>query len=164
MPDTAAPSTGVATAGAAGEPDRTLTLEHVFKAPQNEVFRAWTDPALVMQWWGPEGFSAPEAALDVRAGGAWRIRMVGPQGDHVVSGVYREVTPPRGLVMTWAWQEQGGRGHETIVDVTFEPAGPWTRVKLVQRLFETPEQASNHGWGWKGSFADLDRLLAARTA
>ena len=146
-----------------GEADRTLTLEHVFKAPPADVFRAWTDPGLLMQWWGPEGSSAATVTeLDLRPGGGWSIRIGGAHGDQVVSGVYREVTPPRRLVMTWAWDRAGSRGHETVVDVSFEPAGSWTRVKLVQRLFQTPEQAVNHNWGWTSSFVDLDKLFAAQ--
>jgi uncharacterized protein YndB with AHSA1/START domain len=148
--------------GAASEAERTLTIEHVFRAAPSEVFRAWTDPVVLMQWWGPEGFSAPETHLDLRVGGTWRTRMAGPNGDNIVSGVYREITPPTRLVMTWAWEENGRRGHETVVEVTFEPAGEWTRVRLVQRLFQTAEQAASHKWGWTSSFVDLDKLLAAR--
>jgi uncharacterized protein YndB with AHSA1/START domain len=156
MPGTATTAANLAPADRAA---RTLTITRVFKAPPAEVFRAWTDPALLMRWWGPEDFSARDVSLDLRAGGAWRIRMVGPEGDHVVSGTYREVSAPRRLVMSWAWEESGNRGHETLVAVDFAPAGRWTEVRLVQQLFETPEQAANHNWGWPSSFVKLDTVL-----
>ena len=103
-----------ATAVSAGKADRTLVIERVFKAPPDKVFAAWTDPAILVKWFGPEGFSVPEHSLDVREGGAWRTVMVSPKGEpHTASGVYREIAPPRRLVMTWAWdQEDGKRGHE----------------------------------------------------
>jgi uncharacterized protein YndB with AHSA1/START domain len=155
MADAPAPSSAPAS-----ETERTLTVEHVFKAPPIEVFRAWTDPEILKQWWGPEGFTTPEAELDVRPGGAWRSRMIGPDGkDHITSGVFREVVPQKRIVMTWAWETNGKRGHETIIDVTFEPAGNGTRVKLIQRVFETPREAAMHVWGWTSSFAILERLL-----
>ena len=139
---------------------RTLVIERVFKAPPDQVFKAWTDPAILIKWWGPEGFSTPECQMDVRPGGAWRTRMVGPNGDHIVSGVYRQIAPPRRLVMTWAWQQDGGgRGHETEVDVTFEPVPRGTRMRLVQSVFDSVEQRDNHNMGWASSFNDLDRVF-----
>jgi uncharacterized protein YndB with AHSA1/START domain len=150
-----------ASSAAAREAEGTLTLEHVFKATPAEVFRAWTDPEILKQWWAPEGFTTPDAELDVRPGGAWHSTMVGPDGKkHVTSGVFREVVPPKRIVMTWAWESNGQRGHETIVDVTFEPVGRGTRVKLIQRVFQTPREVATHTWGWNSSFAILDKLLA----
>ena len=60
--------------------DRTLVIERVFKAPPEKVFKAWTDPAILVKWWGPEGFTTPEQKMDVREGGAWRTVMVSAQG------------------------------------------------------------------------------------
>jgi len=140
--------------------DGTLVVERVFSAPPAEVFRAWTDPAMLTQWWGPEGFVTPECTMDVRPGGAWRTKMVGPDGTHVVSGVYREIAPPTRLVMTWGWEADGKRGHETEVAVTFQPVDGGTRVRLVQSLFLTVEQRDAHTMGWNSTFNDLERLFA----
>ena len=142
------------------EQDRTLVIERVFKAPPDRVFKAWTDPTVLVKWWGPEGFTTPECRMDVRPGGGWRTRMVGPGGDHTVSGVYREIAPPRRLVFTWGWESDGNRGHETVVDLTFEPAAGGTRMRLVQRLFQNVEQRDMHTQGWNSTFNDLDRVLA----
>jgi len=144
------------------EADRTLVIERVFKASPERVFKAWTDPAILVRWWGPEGFDTPEQSMDVREGGAWRTVMVNQKGErHTVSGVYREVAPPRRLVMTWAWEQaDGSRGHETVVELTFAPAADGTRLRLVQSLFETVEQRDNHNMGWSSSFTCLDQLFA----
>ena len=141
--------------------DRTLVIERVFKASPDKVFKAWTDPAILVQWWGPEGFDTPECQMDVRVGGAHRSVMVSPDGTpRTVSGVFREVSPPKRLVMTWGWEENGKRGHETVVEVTIEPTVGGTRLRLVQRLFQTAEQRDGHNQGWSSSFNDLERLLA----
>ncbi len=141
--------------------DRTLVLERVFKAPTDKVFAAWTDPQILVQWWGPEGLSIPECDLDVRPGGAWTTTMAGKDGMQlVVSGVYREVSPPTRLVMTWAWQQEDGtRGHETEIVVTLEEVPEGTRLKLVQSVFQSVEQRDNHDMGWQSTFNDLDRVL-----
>jgi len=146
-----------------GRADRTLVIERVFRAPPEAVFAAWTDPAILVRWFGPEGFSVPEHALDVREGGAWRTVMLSPKGEpNIASGVYREIAPPRRLVMTWAWDQQDGRrGHETILELTFscDPAG--TRLRLVQSLFQDKDRRDGHDQGWSSCFNKLDRLLSA---
>jgi uncharacterized protein YndB with AHSA1/START domain len=140
--------------------DRTLVIERIFSAPPDRVFRAWTDPATLAKWWGPEGFTTPEYKMDVRPGGKYRTTMVSPTGEsHTCSGVYREVVPAKRLVFTWAWEENGKRGHETEVTVTFEPTAGGTKMHFVQAVFDSAEQRDNHSQGWASSFNDLARVL-----
>ena len=140
--------------------DRTLVIEREFEAPPERVFHAWTDPATVARWWGPEGYSVPSHRMDIRTGGSYRTTMKGPNGEsHTVSGVYREIVPPRRLVFTWGWEEDGRRGHETVVEVTLEPSTLGTRLRLIQRTFQGAAQRDNHKMGWAASFADLARIL-----
>jgi glutathione S-transferase len=161
MADNAAMNT--ATAKTEDRPaDRTLVIERVFKASPEKVFKAWTDPAILVKWWGPEGFDTPECKMDVRAGGKYRTTMVSPDGKgRTVSGVYREISPPKRLVMTWGWEEDGQRGHETVIEVTFEPASSGTKMRLVQSVFENENSRDMHGQGWTSSFNDLERVLSA---
>lgn len=141
--------------------DRTIVIERTFAAPPERVFRAWTDPATLTKWWGPEGYTTPEYKMDVRPGGQYRTTMVGPAGEsHTCSGMYREVVPAKRLVFTWAWEENGKRGHETEVTVTFEPAAGGTKMRFVQAVFDSMEQRDNHNQGWESSFNDLARVLA----
>ena len=141
--------------------DRTLVIERVFKAPPEQVFRRGPTRRSCSGW-GPEGHHAPECAMDVREGGAWRTVMQNQSGGtHTVSGVYREITPPKRLVMTWAWQQpDGSRGHETMVELSFEPTPGGTRLRLVQRVFANVEQRDNHRMGWSSSLDKLDALVA----
>ena len=57
--------------------DNVLRLERTLDAPRDIVYRAWTDPVHLAQWWGPEGMSTPNCELDVRPGGKWRTCMMG---------------------------------------------------------------------------------------
>jgi uncharacterized protein YndB with AHSA1/START domain len=140
--------------------DDVLRLERLIAAPPERVFALWTEPDLLVKWWGPEGFDVPVHSLDVRNGGRWRTTMRSPEGKlHTVSGVYRVIEPPRRLVFTWGWDdEQGRRGHETEVTVTFESAPGGTRLVLQQQAFQNKESRAQHSHGWESSFDCLERV------
>jgi uncharacterized protein YndB with AHSA1/START domain len=139
--------------------DTELRLERLIPSPPEEVFELWTEPDLLITWWGPEGYETPECALDIRPGGRWRTMMRSPEGNRLwVSGVYRSIDPPRRLVFTWGWEdEKGVRGHETEITVTFEPAPGGTRLVLLQQTFETKESRDQHAKGWSSSLNKLAR-------
>lgn len=136
-----------------------LRMEREFAAPPERVFAAFTDPRLFAQWWGPEGMACPVCEIDLRVGGTWRTCMRGTLGEHWVSGVYREIAPPRRLAFTWAWEENGARGHETVVEIEFLPAGRNTRLVLRHSGFESAESRGNHSHGWGSSFDCLAKFL-----
>ncbi|MVA98728.1 SRPBCC domain-containing protein [Nitratireductor sp. CAU 1489] len=141
--------------------EQVLEIERLIDAEPEAVFDAWVDPAILITWWGPEGVTTPQAALEVYEGGHWSTTMRTPGGDRVVSGVYRTIDRPRRLVFTWAWtQDDGSRGDETVVEVTFDPARRGTRMRLSQQRFETAENRDNHRLGWSSSFNDLEKLFA----
>ncbi len=139
--------------------DVVLRLEREFSAPPERVFAAFTDPAKLAAWWGPEGMACPVCEIDLRVGGRWRTCMKGVYGEHWVSGVYREIAPPRRLAFTWAWEEHGARGHETLVELEFHPAGRNTRLVLNHRGFETTDSRDKHAHGWTSSFVCLAQHL-----
>ena len=137
----------------------TLVLTRTFAAPRALVFRAWTDPARAAVWWGPQGFETLSCRMDVRAGGAWRIRMRSPQGSiHTKAGIYRQIVPPERLVFTWAWEDADeAPGYQTLVTVTFEDHGQETKLTLHQAIFESATARDSHRDGWTSCF---DRFAA----
>jgi uncharacterized protein YndB with AHSA1/START domain len=138
-----------------------LRLSRSFAAPRDRVFRAFTSPAQLVRWWGPKGFTVPACTLDVRAGGAWRTVMRSPEGkDHIVSGVYREIIPPERLVLTWAWEEDGARGHETVVTIELFETPGGTRLELTHERFETEDSRNAHRDGWSSCLDCLEEALA----
>ena len=74
-----------------------VVVTRVFDAPRALVWRAWTEPKMLAQWFGPRGFTSSVPELDLRVGGALRIVMHGPDGnDYPMQGVFREIVPPNG--------------------------------------------------------------------
>src|SRR6266568_1315682 len=92
----------VLSAGSSGtteSAERVLVIERIFDAPPNLVFKAWTDPKQVAQWWGPKGFTNPVCEMDARPGGAFVIHMRAPDGTvYPTKGVFREIIEPERLV------------------------------------------------------------------
>src|ERR1700739_5045499 len=81
--------------------EREVIITRIFDAPRELVFKAWTDPKHVAQWWGPKGFTNPVCELDVRVGGAIRIHMRSPDGSvYPMKGEFREIVPPERLRFT----------------------------------------------------------------
>jgi uncharacterized protein YndB with AHSA1/START domain len=137
-----------------------LVITRVFKAPPALVFAAWTQPEHLAHWSGPQGFTTPHHEMDLRPGGRYRACLRSPEGvDHWVQGVYREIQPPARLVMTHAWENEGGRpGPETLITVTLTEEGPGrTRMDFRQTGFTSKESLGGHRGGWSSSF---DRLAA----
>ena len=137
-----------------------LSLERTFKAPPDEVWRAWTDPGAMKRWFAPgDEFSVPIAEAEVRVGGRYRIVMKAPDGEqHDVSGVYREVVPNRKLVFTWAWRSTPER--ESLVTVLLRPAGSGTELTLTHEQFFDEEARDKHQHGWIGCLGRLEKLFA----
>ena len=136
---------------------RELVITRLFDAPRELVFEAWTDPKHLAQWWGPRDYPAALVKLDVRPGGAWRhcLRSTETGNDLWHRGVFREVVAPERLVFTFAWEEDGERGLETLVTVTFADEGGKTRMTLRQTPFQSDAERDGHQGGWNSTF---DRL------
>ncbi len=85
--------------------DHYLVLDRTLKAPRALVWKAWTDPELLKQWFAPKPYRITELDLDLRPGGAFRIRMVGPDGfdtGHGEPGCILEVVEGEKLIWTSA--------------------------------------------------------------
>ena len=141
--------------------ERTLVITRTFNAPRELVFKMWTNPEHLVHWMGPVEYPAMKVDNDFRVGGKWRIGLHAVDGSEDLwqSGVYREIAPPRRLAFTWAWEENGARGHETVVELDFVPAGRNTRLVLNHRRFDGAESRDKHSHGWSSSFNCLDQFL-----
>ena len=75
--------------------ERELTITRVFAAPRSLVFKAWTEPERIKQWWGPRGFVTLSCEMDFRPGGLWCTRSKAPDGqEYVARSVFREIVEP----------------------------------------------------------------------
>lgn len=140
--------------------DRELVMTRIFKAPRVLVFKTWTQPEHIAQWWGPKDFTNPLVELDVRPGGAWRIHMQGPDGTIYPSkGTYREIVPPERLVMTDSWDQEDKPTQDLIWTVTFDEIGDETQVTIRVRCATPADRQTITDMGWRdGMSQSLDRL------
>lgn len=145
--------------------ERELVITRVFDAPRELVFKMWTDPAHAKHWWGPTHHPAVHMEMDARPGGRWRhcLRSVETGKDLWQHGVFREVVPPERLVFTFVWEEQGERGVENLVTVTFAEHGGKTLMHFRHAPFVSDGERDGHGEGWTSTFDRLDVYLARDT-
>jgi uncharacterized protein YndB with AHSA1/START domain len=137
--------------------DRELVLCRIINAPRDKVFKAWTDPALMKQWFAPLPFTTPIIETDVRPGGSSYIVMKDADGNEYPNrGIYLEVVPNEKLVFTdaytHAWQPSEKPFFTGVL--TFEDAGNGKTKYTARALHWTVEDREAHekmgfheGWG-----------------
>jgi uncharacterized protein YndB with AHSA1/START domain len=155
---------------ATSAPEREVIITRVFDAPRELVFKAWTEPAHLAQWWGPRGFTNPVCEVDLRIGGAWRIVMRAPDGiEYPGRGVYREIVRPERLVFTnIALDKDGNPIIDGLTTVTFADHGAKTQLTLQTRAVGLVSYAARmlEGMeaGWSQSLERLAEKLARPTS
>ncbi len=111
--------------------DTQILITREFDAPRHLVYRAWTTPELVMQWWAGHRGAMTVAEIDLRVGGRWRYVMTATGGQEVAfHGEYREIVPNERLVATEVY-EGAGTGEAAIVTTTFEERDGRTSIHLL---------------------------------
>ena len=151
-----------------------MIVTRVFDAPRELVWKAWTDPKYVMQWWGPQGFTSPVCKMDFRVGGKSLCCMKSPDGQEFWNGIeYFEIVPFEKIVSSMYFADAQGNKveaesygieHEAIegaYDVTlFEDLGNG-QTKLTQIGNEPMESAKSSGQleGWNQILDKVAALL-----
>jgi len=134
-----------------------LRVTRRFKASPQRVWRAWTEPELMMRWFVDTDADIRVCEVDLRTGGRYRLEGMAGGNPWRLRGEYLEVTPPTKLVYTWKWDDDpslGGPG-DTIVTVEFREVGKETELTVTQDGFESELARKEHMKGWEGC---LDRL------
>lgn len=151
--------------------EKELTITRIFDAPRELVFRAWTDPQLLAQWWGPRGVTNPECEIDLRVGGSIRVVMLAGEvlGELAgqrwpMQGVFQEIREPEKLVFkNQAVDEQGNVLLDGLTTVTFEEATGQTKLTLhTSAKGSTPQAAQmleGMNAGWTQSIDKLSELI-----
>lgn len=144
---------------------REVHLTHSISAPRGLVFKAWTDPKYLAEWWGPNGFTNPVCEADARPGGEIRIHMRGPDGTvHPMTGVYQELVEPRRLVFLTAALDSGGHPLFEILNTVIlaEEAGK-TKLMLHARVVKSTDNVDRYldgmETGWNQSLERLGKFV-----
>ena len=151
----------MATSYAVKPTERELVITRTFDAPRALVFRLWTDPHHAKNWWGPVDYPATHLEMDVRPGGAWRGCLTAADDGRELwqHGVFREVVAPERLAFTFVWDEEGERGVETLVTVTFAEQAGKTLMTFRHAPFQSDGERDGHRGGWASTFDRLDEYL-----
>jgi uncharacterized protein YndB with AHSA1/START domain len=144
--------------------DRDVYITRSFRAPREVVWKFWTEPERLAQWFGPVGVSTPSNLIDVDIanGGHWRLTMVDDTtGAHYpMSATIVKVIEFEYLEMTVSAETGVGDLEGVFLRVTFHDHGETTRMTMHQGPF-TDEQRELTTNGWGESFVTLDAILAA---
>ena len=139
-----------------------VTARQRYEAPPSAVFRAFTEPALLVRWFSP----SPETRLEVlahelRVNGGYRFRYHHPSGgSDVVAGTFCEISPPKRLVFTWTWEPPDPHaGIETLVKVEFSADGARTLVVVTHERFPDEPTRERHQSGWSSTLPRLSQVL-----
>ncbi|MDW4550403.1 SRPBCC family protein [Defluviimonas sp. D31] len=125
---------------------RMMVFERDIAAPLDTVWAAWTDPAALPQWWGPNGYSCRTARIDLREGGEWVFDMIGPDGTvYPNHHRYTRHVPRARIDYTLHWGENGPKHADA--SVRFEDHGGRTRVTLTMIFATAAEYDAAKGFG-----------------
>jgi len=154
-PSTAAPAS-----------ERELVLTRLINAPREKVYRAWTDPELLKQWFAPKPYTTPIVEIDVRVGGSGYFVMRGADGKDLPNrGVYLEVVPNEKLVSTDAYVEAWEPSEKSFMTLilTFEDEGGKTRYTARVRHWTVADREAHEKMGFHAGWGPWTDQLEALT-
>jgi uncharacterized protein YndB with AHSA1/START domain len=141
-----------------------LIINRTFNASPKAVFKAWTDPALMAQWWGPKYLTTRIDVLDARPGGMWRFVQNDQNGhEYAFHGVFHAITGPAECIIQ-TFEYEGTAGHVLLETIIFEDVDGKTRL-IDQSVFQSVADrdamlAENMEAGASESMTSLAALLA----
>lgn len=141
-----------------------LVLTRLIDAPRAALYRAWTEPALLTQWFAPKPYTTPVAELDLRPGGANLIVMRSPDGTDLPNrGVYLEVVENARLVFTDAYTEAWKPSPKPFMTVilTFEEEDGQTRYTARVRHWSAEDKKAHEEMGFHAGWGQCTDQLAA---
>jgi hypothetical protein len=138
-----------------------LRVSRRIKAPRERVFAAWTSPAEIQQWFGPDTCRVVKAELNPKSGGNYRLRVqTETMGEIEVHGAYREVRGPAKLVFTWGWSGNPKLEFgDSLVTVDFTDQDGATEVQITHEDLPSDEIQEDHKEGWNGCLDKLEKHI-----
>jgi uncharacterized protein YndB with AHSA1/START domain len=146
--------------------EQIIVISRLIDAPRELVFKAFTDPEHLAQFWGPKGFSTARCSIDLRVGGEFRVDLRGPDGvSYPCTGIYRDITPPERIVYAGTASDDNpcsaGLPARSLVTMTFAAVDGKTKITIHTRLQSAADRDAAIRGGFKSGWNDsLDRLEA----
>ena len=109
--------------------DREIVITRLIDAPVARVWKAWSDPAEIIKWWGPHGFSDETVSREFKPGGHWKHTMIGPDGTRYSNfATYKEIEENKRIVLINAGsKEDAEKGVGFRSEVTCSVPPTWTQ-------------------------------------
>ena len=138
-----------------------LEIKRFINAPRERVYSAWTDPAQLQEWWGPESVRTRNITADVRVGGKYRWDLTSPDGEEMTAfGEYRELVPGKKIVFTWKWDDdEAWENCDSIVTVELSDRHGGTEVLLKHEQLPSEASRDRHNEGWNSLLDRLEKFL-----
>jgi uncharacterized protein YndB with AHSA1/START domain len=136
-----------------------IIMEREFNAPRQRVFKAYTDPTLVPQWWGPSRLTTIVDTMDVKKGGLWRwIQRDADGNEYAHNGVYHEISSPERIINTYEFE---GIPSVGLIILTLEEQAGKTKLSEKSIFPSVEDRDATMSSGMQdGAIETMDRLEA----
>jgi uncharacterized protein YndB with AHSA1/START domain len=138
-----------------------LEIKRVIDAPRDRVYAAWTDPAQLREWFGPETVQTHDFVAEIRVGGKYRWDLTNAEGERMtVHGEYRELEPGRKIVFTWQWDDdEVWENRTSVVTVELSDCAGGTELRLIHEQLPSEPSRDRHTHGWTSALSGLEKFL-----
>lgn len=149
--------------------DAVVVVEGVFNASVKRMYRAWTDPDELLNWFGPAKGALLAVDLVLQVGGRICFEFVAKENRRsAIEGTYLEIEPDKKIVFTWSHIVVRPDGEEKVtpqstVTVTFTANGERTHVRLCHEGVATQDGRDGVSYGWNGAMDQLQSYCAQHT-
>ncbi len=148
--------------------DDPIIVDCTLEASPSDVFEAWTDPEIIMQWFGPRPNTLASATIDLRVGGQWCfVKSKNEEGTTGFEGEYLIIEPAKRLAFTWAQFTNSVDGEKDLtpfskVEIEMDAVGQETHLRLIHSSLPDKAAATDFAGGWERAFGNLLPLMAQR--
>lgn len=139
-----------------------LQIKRFINAPRSRVYAAWTDPAQLKEWWGPERVRTRNFVAEVRVGGKYRWDLINQAEEEMsVFGEYRELVPEKKIVFTWKWDDdEVWENRDSIITVELSDRDGGTELLLKHEQLPSEESRDRHNEGWNSVLDRLEKFFS----
>jgi glutathione S-transferase len=139
-----------------------LEIKRFINALRDCVYAAWTDPAELKKWFGPENVRTRNFTADARVGGKYRWDLINEEGeDMTISGEYRELVPGKKIVFTWKWDDdEAWKYTSSVVTVELSDCDGGTELRLIHEKLPSEESRDRHNEGWNSVVDRLEKFFS----
>jgi uncharacterized protein YndB with AHSA1/START domain len=138
-----------------------LAIKRFINAPRARVYAAWTDPAQMKQWFGPENVQTRDVVADVRVGGKYCWDLTHEDGEKMSAyGEYCELILNKKIVFTWKWDDdEAWENHNSIVTIELSDLDGGTDLRFVHEQLPSEASRDRHSEGWTSVLKKLEQFV-----